>query len=68
MLLSPFVGQRLRPLIASENATDLVALSELVESGAVTPAIDRVFPLAETAAAVRYLRAGQARGKVVVEV
>ena len=68
MLLSPFVGQRLRPLIASENATDLVALSELVESGAVTPAVDRVFPLAETAAAIGHLRAGKARGKVVIAV
>ena len=68
MLLSPFVGQRLGSFISSENAADLVALSELVESGAVTPVVDRTFPLAETSAAIRHLRAGRARGKVVVEV
>jgi NADPH:quinone reductase-like Zn-dependent oxidoreductase len=68
MVLSPFVGQRLRTFIASENAADLVALSDLVASGAVTPAVDRTFPLAETPAAIRYLREGRARGKVVIEV
>ena len=68
MVLGPFVGQRLRTFIATENAADLVALSDLVESGAVTPAVDRAFPLAETAAAIRYLRGGQARGKVVIDV
>ena len=42
--------------------------AELVESGKVTPAVDRTFPLAETPAAVRYMREGHARGKVVIEV
>ena len=68
MVLAPFVGQRLRTFISSENAADLVALSELVASGAVTPAVDRTFPLAETPEAIRYLRAGRARGKVVIDV
>jgi NADPH:quinone reductase-like Zn-dependent oxidoreductase len=68
MLLNPFTGQRLGSFIASENAADLVALAELVESGAVTPAVDRTFPLGEAPAAVRYLREGRARGKVVVDV
>jgi NADPH:quinone reductase-like Zn-dependent oxidoreductase len=68
MLLNPFTSQRLGSFIATENAADLATLVELVEGGQVTPAVDRAFPLAETAAAVRYLRAGQARGKVVIEV
>jgi NADPH:quinone reductase-like Zn-dependent oxidoreductase len=34
----------------------------------VTPAIDRTYPLAETAAAIRHLINGQARGKVVVSI
>ena len=67
MVLSPFVGQRLATFISTENAADLVALSDLVASGAVTPAVDRVFPLVETPAAVRYLREGKARGKVVID-
>jgi NADPH:quinone reductase-like Zn-dependent oxidoreductase len=34
----------------------------------VRPAIDRTYPLAEAAEAVRYLGTGQARAKVVVNV
>jgi NADPH:quinone reductase-like Zn-dependent oxidoreductase len=34
----------------------------------VTPVIDRRYPLAETAAALRYLETGHARGKVIVNV
>ncbi len=68
MALSPFTRQRLGSFIASENAADLVALIELVESGAVTPVVDRTFSLAEAPEAIRYLRAGRARGKVVVDI
>jgi NADPH:quinone reductase-like Zn-dependent oxidoreductase len=67
-LLSPFVGQELRMLTNSENSADLVALAGLVESGAVTPAIDRIYPLAQAAAAVQYMAHGHARGKVVITV
>jgi NADPH:quinone reductase-like Zn-dependent oxidoreductase len=65
-LLSPFVGQELGFFVNSENARDLVALSELIESGQVTPTIDRIYPLGETAAAIRHLLDGHARGKVVI--
>lgn len=68
MLLNPFTRQQLGSFIASENAADLAVLGELVESGQVTPAIDRTFPLEQVPDAMRYLRAGRARGKVVVDV
>ena len=68
VLLSPFVRQKLGFFVASENAEDLDALRGLIEAGQVTPAIDRTYPLAETAAAIRHVRDGHARGKVVVEV
>jgi NADPH:quinone reductase-like Zn-dependent oxidoreductase len=67
MLLDRFTGQKLGSFIASENAADLAVLAELVTSGQVTPAVDRVFPLEQVPDAMRYLRAGRARGKVVVE-
>jgi NADPH:quinone reductase-like Zn-dependent oxidoreductase len=67
-LLSPFVGQKLGTFVAKENAADLVALGQLLETGAVTPAIDRSFPLDQTVAAVRYLLDGKACGKIVVTV
>jgi NADPH:quinone reductase-like Zn-dependent oxidoreductase len=68
MLLSPFVRQRLAPLTASENAADLLALAELVESGRVAPVIDRSYPLEEAVAAIRQLLDGHAHGKIVVAV
>ena len=68
MLLSPFVSQHLAPLASSENAADLIVLTELVESGQVTPVVDRTYPLQEAAAAIRHMLDGKARGKLVVSV
>jgi NADPH:quinone reductase-like Zn-dependent oxidoreductase len=68
LLLSPFVSQKLSTFVSSENADDLVDLRELAESGTITPAIDRAYPLAEAAAAIRRLQDGHARGKVVITV
>ncbi len=67
-LLSPFVGRRLKPVIATEPHADLEALRELIEAGSVTPVVDRTFALTEAADAVRYLEQGHAAGKVVVTV
>ena len=66
MLLSPLVSQKLSMLASTENAEDLHALRELIEAGQVTPAIDRTYPLSETAAAIAYVQDGHARGKVVI--
>jgi len=68
LLLSPFVGQKLGTFVASENAEDLMALRELIESGQLLPTIDRSYPLNELAAAIRYMLDGHARGKIVVTV
>ena len=65
-LVSPFVSQDLGLLSSSENSTDLSALRELIEGGQVTPAVDRAFELGQTSEAINYVRAGNARGKVVV--
>ncbi len=67
-LLFPFVRQNLGTFVSSENDEDMLALKELIESGKVTPIIDRTFPLAEAPEAIRYLEEGHARGKVVVTV
>ncbi len=50
------------------NQKDLVFMKELLEAGKVVPVIDRCYPLAETAEAIRYLETGRARGKVVITV
>jgi NADPH:quinone reductase-like Zn-dependent oxidoreductase len=67
-LLSLFVGQKLQALNAKLTVADLEVLSGLIEAGKVTPAIDRTYPLAEAAEAIRYVHAGRARGKVVVSI
>ena len=68
LALSPFVRQNLRRYLSVPNHDDLVFLKELVESGRLTPAIDRTYPLRETATALGYVEGGHARGKVVVTV
>ena len=66
MMLSPFVGQKLGTFVNKENHEDMIVLGELIESGKITPVIDRTYPLAEVAEAMRYLEEGHARGKVVI--
>jgi NADPH:quinone reductase-like Zn-dependent oxidoreductase len=68
LLLSPFVGQKLGTFVSSENAQDLAVLTELIESGKVTPVIDRTYPLSQVPAAIRYVQEGHAQGKVVINV
>ncbi|GLX02686.1 NAD(P)-dependent alcohol dehydrogenase [Microtetraspora sp. NBRC 16547] len=66
--MSMFVSQRLRSLMAKEHAADLEELRRLIDSGAVTPVIDRAYPLADAADAIRHLAQGHAAGKTVVTV
>ena len=68
LLLSPFVGQKLGTFVSRENHEDMIVLKELIEAGKVTPVIDRTYPLSEVSAAIRYMREGRARGKLVITV
>ncbi|HEX7169207.1 MAG TPA: NAD(P)-dependent alcohol dehydrogenase, partial [Rubrobacter sp.] len=68
LMLSPFVSQKLATFVSSENHEDMIILEELIESGKVTPVIDRTYPLSEVPNAIRYLEEGHAKGKVVVTV
>jgi NADPH:quinone reductase-like Zn-dependent oxidoreductase len=65
-IVSVFTSQKLTGLVAKEGVEHLDDLRSMIESGAVTPVIDRTYPLAEAADAIRYLEEGHARGKVVV--
>lgn len=68
MVVSPFVGQRLVPLVSVTKRDDLLTLAGHLADGTVRPVVDRVFPLAAAADAIRYVASGEARGKVVVTV
>src|SRR5438445_1433017 len=68
VLLSPFIGQTMRPLVAKPTSDNLHFLAELIAAGRVTPVIDRTYPLSAAPDAIRYLETGRARGKVVISV
>jgi NADPH:quinone reductase-like Zn-dependent oxidoreductase len=65
---SRFVSQKFISYIAQFNKKDMTVLGDLMQSGKVTPVIDRTYKLSEAADALRYLEQGHARGKVVVTV
>jgi NADPH:quinone reductase-like Zn-dependent oxidoreductase len=68
LVLSRFVDQKLTTFVCNENHEDLIVLSELIESGQITPVVDRTYPLSEVPQAIQYLEQGHARGKVVITV
>jgi NADPH:quinone reductase-like Zn-dependent oxidoreductase len=65
---SPFLRQRLTGFVPKERGSDLERITALVESGKVTPSIDKAYPLDQVPAAMRYLDAGQARGKLAITI
>jgi NADPH:quinone reductase-like Zn-dependent oxidoreductase len=68
VVLSPFTRQNLRRYLSMPKHDDLVAISDLVTSGAVKPVIEQVCTLEETAAALAKIEGGHVRGKIVVRV
>ena len=65
---SHLLRQKISFFIAKPSQEDLLTLNELIEAGKVTPLIDRVYPLTETAAALRHLEEKRAQGKVVITI
>jgi NADPH:quinone reductase-like Zn-dependent oxidoreductase len=68
MIAAPFVSQKFGMLLADLNHDDLAFLADLMQSGKVTPVIDRTYKLGDLPDALRYLEQGHARGKVVIDV
>jgi NADPH:quinone reductase-like Zn-dependent oxidoreductase len=68
MVVSPFVRQQLRSVLAGVTTENLESLATLVLSGDVVPLIDRTYSLSETPTAVSYVEEGHARGKVIITV
>jgi NADPH:quinone reductase-like Zn-dependent oxidoreductase len=68
LVIAPVVSQKVTFFIAQQRKEDLAVLCELLETGKVTPVVDRVYPLAEVPEAMRYLETRHARGKVVITI
>jgi NADPH:quinone reductase-like Zn-dependent oxidoreductase len=67
-VLSLFVRQQGGTFIAMSNRQDLQFLKKLIETGKVTPVIDRTYPLRAIPEAIAYVGEGHARGTVVIGV
>ena len=65
-VLIPFVSQKMGMMLAELNQKDLTFLADLMQSGKVTPVIDKRYKLSELPQAIEYLEQGHARGKVVL--
>jgi alkylation response protein AidB-like acyl-CoA dehydrogenase len=61
----PVVRQKLATFLASVNTADLDVLRGLIDSGQVTPVLDRRYTLDTVGEAIAYLEEGHARGKVM---
>ncbi len=65
---SRFTSQKFIAYIAEFNKKDMMVLADLMQSGKITPVIDRTYKFSETPDALRYLEQGHARGKVVITI
>ena len=63
-----FVSQRLRPLPSKQTQEELIDVTRLIAEGKLTPVVDRIYPLAETAEGLRQVEKGHTRGKSIVTV
>lgn len=68
LLMAPFVSQKVVSLDMKRNKADLLLLKEMIETGKVTPVIDRHYPLSDVPKAIQYLEEGHAQGKIVITV
>jgi NADPH:quinone reductase-like Zn-dependent oxidoreductase len=72
MFLGPLLSlgsrQKLGPSEMEASPQDLTFLGALIEQGRIKPVIDRRYSLADVPSAIRYVEAGHAVGKVIVEV
>jgi NADPH:quinone reductase-like Zn-dependent oxidoreductase len=61
-------GKRLASFTARPDGKQLAEIGRLIESGAVTPVIDHIYPLEEATDALLQSRTGHAGGKIVIRV
>jgi alcohol dehydrogenase len=55
-------------LFMKASGTQLREITGLIDSGAIRPVVDRVYPFESTPEALAYVESGRAKGKVVVKV
>ena len=66
LLVSRFGSHKMVGMLTSRSQEDLLYLRDLLETGKVTPVIDRQYGLTEAAEAMRHQGQGHAQGKTVI--
>ena len=67
--LSPFMSQMPTPNFSMpDKKNQMVVLKRLIETGKLTPVIDRTYSLGEVPEAIKHLEVGHAHGKVIISV
>jgi NADPH:quinone reductase-like Zn-dependent oxidoreductase len=70
MFLGPWLtktrSQNVKLLMAKPNQKDLIALKEMLETGKITPVIDRTYSLSEVPTAIHQLEQRQVTGKIAI--
>jgi len=61
-------GKTFGNMAVKSSQADLLLMKELLEAGKVVPVLDQRFSLSQVPDAIRYLEAGSAKGKVVINV
>jgi alcohol dehydrogenase len=54
-------------LFMRANGGQLREISALIDSGAIRPVVDQVFPFESTREAMDYVETGRAKGKVIIK-
>jgi NADPH:quinone reductase-like Zn-dependent oxidoreductase len=62
------LGVRYSFLFLRADGGQLHEIASLIESGAIRPVVDKVFPFEKSADALAYVETGRAKGKVVIKV
>ena len=65
---SKFADEKFATFGVKFDNKDLGILRDLAESGKMIPAVTRIYPLTETAAAYKYLETGHVQGKIAITV
>jgi NADPH:quinone reductase-like Zn-dependent oxidoreductase len=70
MFLGPWLtktrSQNVKLLMTKPNQTDLMTLKEMLETGKITPMLDRTYPLSEVPTAIHQLEQRQVTGKIAI--
>ena len=65
-LISKATHKTVKCLASNPNQADLLTLKDLIETGKITPFIDRCYDLSEVPAAIRDLEKRQVKGKISI--